>query len=149
MLVRSFLVALHLDLWLQTGSSSCASIISCSLVSEPGSEDITHRTRNHFVIIDCRLKHLISSLEAQYRIGYDNFYPRKRLISLTWNLFSRILNRWLYGELDPGCDYSHVVPGLCGPFPKRLTSPRCIPMIPRTPLPSLSVCIWFRWLALL
>ena len=57
-------------------------------------------------------------------------------------------------ELDPVCDYSHVVPGVCGPFPKRLTLPRCIPMIPRTPmselgLPGLSARIWFLWVALL
>ena len=50
-------------------------------------------------------------------------------------------------ELDPVCDYSHVVSWICGPFPKRLISLRFIPMIPRTPmseleLPSLSACIW-------
>ena len=42
-------------------------------------------------------------------------------------------------ELDPVCYYSHVVPGLCDPFPKRLTSPRCILMIPRTILSNFLV----------
>lgn len=88
--VRSFLVAVHFDLWLQTGSASCASV-SCSR-SYHASD-----TGNHFVIIDCRLEHLTSSLVSRDRIGYDIFFPRTRLISLKWNLFlshSKLLALW-------------------------------------------------------
>ena len=84
---------------LQTGSSSCVSMIYCNRASEAGSDAITLpmcACISSSSIVDFTVWLRGWSLESASAMYI--FFPGTCLISLKWNLISRILNLWILGE---------------------------------------------------